>query len=340
MRVTNSIDLLSETKNIKEIFPYFYYPEFSQLLKILEQKKVILVIDDEGISMACKVWKNKFLNLLQPIYPPLTKKAERLSPKEEQDFLNKFAAYIKEKKIANRITQAENFAIFHSQPDSAIAAPFGTYFLNLQSKTETELFSGLHTKHRNVIRNAEKQGVVLKYGAELIEDFYGLYKQTMQRSNMYCQSLQYFKEFYNRLPNNSLCGVAYYDEKPEGALFMPYSQFGSFYLYGASAEKTAINGSINYLHWNTIKLLKNKGVKRYDFVGARLSDVSGTKLEGIQQFKERFGSELEKGLLWKKDLDRLSCKLFDNLVTFKLKLKNQKPPLDLIDQELKKQSGR
>ena len=58
MRVTNSIDLLSETKNIKEIFPYFYYPEFSQLLKILEQKKVILVIDDEGISMACKVWKN------------------------------------------------------------------------------------------------------------------------------------------------------------------------------------------------------------------------------------------------------------------------------------------
>ena len=341
MKIIRAQDVFDETKNDKkEIFPYFYHPAFEKVTSICEQKQLIIVFDDKANSMVLKLWKNKFLNLIQPIFPPLSKNAVRLLPEEETSFLNKITAFVKEKKLGDRITQPENFAIFHSQPNSSTAAPFGTYFLDLGTKTEEELFTGLHSKHRNVIRNAERQGVTIKYGSVLIDDFYSLYKQTMHRSNMYCQSLSYFKEFYKQLPYNTLCGVAYYNEKPEGALFMPYTNFGAFYLYGASAEKTQINGSVNYLHWTTIKMFKTKGVKRYDFVEALLSDVSGTKLEGIHQFKERFGANLEKGLLWKKDINNLTCSLFDNLVTLKLRLKNQKVPLDIIDQEINKQGGR
>ncbi len=338
MKLISVVDFLKTNSLNENELPFFYSPKHEEFLSNIENKKTVLVCDTLFNSLICKTWKNKFLTLLQPMYPPLSKKGLRLNADEEKIFLNKFVSFIKTNKLAHRITQAENFAIFQSQPDASIAAPFGTYFLNLATNTEDELFKNLHSKHRNVIRNAEKHGVIVKYGPALIEDFYALYEQTMQRSNMYCQTLNYFKEFYNYLPGNTICGVAYINQKPEGALFIPFTQFGAFYLYGASSEKMEINGSINFLHWNTIKLLKKKAVKRYDFVGARLSDVSGTRLEGIQQFKERFGASLEKGVLWKKDVDKITCKLFDNLVTLKLSLKNQKPPLDIIDQEIKKQN--
>jgi aminoglycoside 3-N-acetyltransferase len=90
------------------------------------------------------------------------------------------------------------------------------------------------------------------------------------------------------------------------------------------------------LNWTTIQLLKKKGVKRYDFVGARLSHIAGSKLEGIQQFKRRFGAELEEGFLWKKDLDIFDCMVFDELVRFSYKLKKQSPLLDIIDEEILK----
>ena len=244
--------------------------------------------------------------------------------------------FLLEKKMAHRITQPENFAIFKSVPRYSISSPFGTYYVNLENYTEEELFEKLHSKHRNVIRNAEKHNVVIKYGKECIDDFYLLYKQTMKRSNMFCQDISYFFDFYAYLNSSIICGVAYYNDSPQGGIFMPYTKFGAFYLYGSSAEKIEINGSINYLHWNTIKLLKQKGIKRYDFVGARLSDVSGTKLEGIQQFKKRFGAELEEGFLWKKDLDVFDCLVFDELIQFRYKLKKERPLLDIIDEELLK----
>jgi len=336
MKLFSITDFLKNNSIKENNFPFFYSSRHEEFLNKFENKKSILICDAQLNSMACKIWKNKFIEILQPMYPPLNTEGKRLSEIEEENFLNDFTSYIHKNKIAQRITQPENFAIFKCAPDKSVRVPFGSYYLNLENQTETELFEKLHSKNRNVIRNAEKNNVQLKYGIEVLEDFYFLYEQTMGRSNMYCQKISYFKDFFSLMPDNIICGVAYYNDKPQGALFIPYTNFGSFYLYGASSEQKEINGSINYLHWNTIKLLKEKGVKRYDFVGARLSDVSGTKLEGIQQFKERFGAELDKGYLWKMNLNKFDCFVFDFLILLKHKLHNLTPPLDIIDEELLK----
>src|ERR1035437_9718299 len=320
-------------------FPYFFFKEYVFFRKETENKNIMYFADKAGNIMPIKIWRNKFIKLAQPIYPPLNREGKRLSEKEEQYFLNKFIEYVKEKKLAHRITQPENFAIFHSVPRNSVYVPFGTYFLDLEKHSEEELFKNLHSKNRNVIRNAEKNNIVLKYGEECIDDFFLLYKLTMKRSNMFCLDISYFKRFYMHLPQNTICGVAYHNHIPQGGLFIPFTQFGAFYLYGSSAEKIEVNGAINYLHWNTIKALKAIGVKRYDFVGARLSDVSGTKLAGIQQFKERFGAELEKGFLWKQDIQTLESAVFDEISLFRYKLKNVSPLLDIIDEELKKSNS-
>jgi len=317
-------------------FPYFYSEAYNVFTNKFEGKELFITADPEGNTMVCRKWKNKFLVIIQPLYPPLNAVGERLTESEEKNFLENFAKFISSGKLAHRITQPENSAIFKEVPDSSIRAPFGTYYLDLANNTEQKLFEGLHSKHRNVIRNAEKNNVEIKYGMEVIKDFFTMYEQTMRRSGKYCQPLSYFESIYNQMPQNIVCGVAYYNGKSQGGLFMPYSSFGAFYLYGASAETIEINGAINFLHWETIKLLKSKGIKRYDFVGARLTDVRESKLGGIQQFKERFGAQLEKGLLWKLDINRSYCRLFDSMVSFKLKLKGIKPPQDIIDEELAK----
>ena len=317
-------------------YPYFYLKGYASFIKKTEDKNIFLFIDEINNVIVCKIWRNKFLKLIQPIYPPLSSNTERLSKQQELDFLNKWISFIAATNMADRVIQAENFAIFKTTPVKTISAPFGTYYLNLEKDTEEDLFQKIHVKHRNVIRNAEKKGVELRYGKDCIEDFYSLYKQTMKRSNMYCQDIFYFKQFYNSLPQNIVCGVVYFNNIPQGGLFIPYTKFGAFYLYGASNEKVEINGSINYLHWNTIKLLKKEGVKRYDFVGARLSNISGTKLEGIQQFKKRFGTELEEGFLWKIDLNKNKCDIYDTLLSVKTKLRGKEISLDIIDQENRK----
>ncbi|MGZ3861865.1 MAG: lipid II:glycine glycyltransferase FemX [Bacteroidia bacterium] len=320
-------------------FPYFYSEEYSGFTSKHEGKKLFITGDKKGNTMVCRKWKNKFLIIIQPLYPPLNHRGERIDAAEEKTFLNAFITHVDTGKLAHRITQPENSAIFKTVPNGAVSAPFGTYFLDLANNTEEKLFKELHSKHRNVIRNAEKSNVTIKYGKEVINDFFVLYEQTMKRSDKYCQPLSYFENFQDIMPQNIVCGVAYYNNKPQGGLFIPYSNFGAFYLYGASAETKEINGAVNYLHWETIKSLKSKGVRRYDFVGARLSDVSGSRLDGIQQFKERFGSELEKGFLWKLDINKTYCNLFDSMVRFKLKLKGLNPPVDIIDEERTKISA-
>lgn len=319
-----------------QLYPYFYFKEYVSFIRNVEKKDVIFFEDKFGNTVACKMWINKFLKLIQLTYPPLNKDGENLDKSQEDNFLNEWILFIKSNGMAHRIVQPENFAIFKSTPKYSIYAPFGTYYINLEKYTEVELFANLHSKNRNVIKNAERKSVFLKYGKECINDFYDLYKETMKRSNMFYQDISFFMDFYSNLNPYVICGVAYYEGIAQGALFIPYTKFGAFYLYGASKEKMETTGAVNYLHWDTMKFLKRIGVKRYDFVGARLSDVSKTKLEGIQKFKRRFGAELEKGYLWKMDLSKRECNFYDLLLNVKMKIGGKKAFLDIIDQENRK----
>jgi lipid II:glycine glycyltransferase (peptidoglycan interpeptide bridge formation enzyme) len=77
-----------------------------------------------------------------------------------------------------------------------------------------------------------------------------------------------------------------------------------------------------------MKLMKARGVRRYDFVGVRLNNTNPA-LEGIFRFKKGFGGDLKAGYLWKTDLDPERSKLYDSLM--KVKLRGKKVA-DIIDQ--------
>lgn len=336
MQLYTNIEFIDHAKIDPGHFPFFYQENYSLYLAEKDEKGVGVISDAHGNSMAVRLWRLRFISVVQPLYPPLDRSGRRLSEEKELQFNNQFVNFVRKRNLAQKISQPENFCIFKTVPKGAISAPFGTYFLDLEKHTEEELFANMHPKHRNVIRNAERKDVAVKFGKETLEDFYELYKDTTARSGIYCEPFSYFKDQYEYMPENMLCGVSYADGVPQGGIFIPYSAFGAFYTHGASARQINVTGSVNLLHWEAIKYFKKKGIKRYDFVGARLSDISGSRLEGIQQFKSRFGAELEKGYIWKKNLDRFENLVFDLASYSKQRMKGYTPVMDIIDEELKK----
>lgn len=79
--------------------------------------------------------------------------------------------------------------------------------------------------------------------------------------------------------------------------------------------------------------LKKEGVKKYDFMGARINVEIGSKLEGIQRFKSRFGGELKRGFLWKYIYKPYKVKMIYAIQNLRYKLRGQNYLGDAIDQE-------
>ena len=199
------------------------------------------------------------------------------------------------------------------------------------SLDEDALFANLHTKHRNVIKKAEKDGVRVSCGVENRGVCEALIQSTLERQHIGLLS-QGMLEGLSRVKHIDYW-VASFEGELQGAAILLWSENRSaYYMFGGSAVKPHA-GAMNLLHWSAMKLMKERGVKYYDFVGARINPDEGSKYEGIQRFKSRFGGELKKGYLWKMPLNKFKYKLFCWLVAAK---QGRKYCGDVIDQERKR----
>lgn len=251
---------------------------------------------------------------------------------QEKKFLNGVIQYFSNKKI-DFIQQPSTNVVFNTYPDNSIFAPFGSYQLDL-SLSEKLLWEGMNSKHRNVIRNAEKNTVRIDRGHNNKYIAYMLLKETMDRSEMSFPEKNSYEHFITTLGKHIEIFVAYKEDDPQGCAVIPNSEFCAYYLWGGSIEKPYL-GSMNLLQWELIKYFKSIGVKKYDFVGARIKPEEGSKLEGIQRFKVRFGATMRTGFLWKHIYNPFKFKLY----RFASKLKNgnnRSSQGDIIDQERKK----
>lgn len=250
---------------------------------------------------------------------------DHVTEHEEKNFLNGCIRLL-EKIGVDFCTQPPPHAVFRTCPDNAIAVPFGSYIIDLLL-SEEDLWSGVHPKHRNVILNAKKKGVEIRFGTNQdILSVYEMLVQTMSRSSMSFVSCDTFFNMINSLAENIEVVVAYHGGKPMGCAVFPVSKYSAYYQYGGSID-TPVLGAMNLLHWEAMKHFKSAGVGFYDFVGARIEPKLGSKLEGIQRFKHRFGSTMHTGYLWKMPLTN---KYYIYNFLRRLKSGNMR---DIIDQE-------
>jgi len=246
-----------------------------------------------------------------------------LTVHEERQFLNAVVKYF-QSGIADVIIPPSTNAVFRVFPDGAIAAPYGTYILDLTQPEQT-LWEGLHSKHRNVVRSATRKGVQVRRGVEFATLAGQLIRDTLKRSNLGFHTPEAFARYVEQLRGFIEIFVADFQGQAQGCAVVPYSNYGAYYVYGGSVP-APVTGAMNLLHWEAIRHFKEAGVRRYDFVGTRISPEKGSKQDGLRVFKERFGGTLAEGFLWKFPLNRL--KYFVYAIGVRLQRHG-----DIVDQE-------
>lgn len=253
---------------------------------------------------------------------------------DKQLFFNELIPFVKSLKV-DFIQCSDAVAFSEYYPEAGTAARFGTYEIDL-SKDEETLFAELHGKHRNVIRNAQKKNVkVIRLNSE-ISSSWEILTSTMSRSGMSFLSKKEYGDLIRDLGEDNIAVfIAYYEDSPICVAAFPYDKKRAYYLYGGSVSRIPVTGAMNYLHWFAMLYFKEKGVSWYDFVGARLETEKGSKLEGIQRFKKRFGADLRVGYLWRYVYNPFKFRLF-NLIK---KIKDSGYHGDMIDQEIRKGFG-
>lgn len=254
---------------------------------------------------------------------------------ELQLFLDEVMKYLKYKYKLQWIGPTENQALFEKKPTGSIAIPFGSHIINLTLDVD-ELWNNLHSKHRNVIRKAQKDGVEIKSGNsnDLLDIYMKLDKETWERSNIKSNTKEIVSSMIDNAPDNTAVYIAYKDGVPQGGAVFFWNECRSYYLFGASIDKP-YTGAVNFLQWQAILDMKQKGVKEYSFVGCRINEDINSKSHTIQRFKERFGGAVRQGYMFKYVFNVKMYCLYCNLKYIKNN-KGRKYPMDIIDQELPK----
>lgn len=308
-----------------DIAESYFFLEKSYLATLVNVKIISVYKGNKFISyIPLEIKKKLIFKIGRLVYEPY--------PINSTDVLNGLVQFLSKEKLVDFLIATPNYIPFEFYPQNSIFCEFGTYRLDL-TKNEEELFKGLHSKHRNVIRKCQKEGLKVRSNEkELIKECYDLFKKTMSRSKMDYPSLEYLIGLHEKIPENIYVSIVYHNDIPQGAIYLFYTKERAYYMYGGSIEKP-FTGAMNYLHWNAINGLKQNGVKSYDFVGARIQPQKNSKVEGIQRFKERFGGDMYRGYMWKYIFNKPKYFLYIfalKLLAFKNRTKYKG---DIIDQE-------
>ena len=251
---------------------------------------------------------------------------ENLTTEEEESFLETSTHYLRSLG-ADVIIPASTNTIFRAYPRGAVAAPYGSYIIDLNQPEET-LWGNLHSKHRNVIRNAKKKEVQICCGKEYAEAAYEVVRETFRRSSMAFMSNDAFRRMLDGLGDYVKIFVAKLHDEIQGCAVIPFSQRSAYYAYGGSAVHP-LSGATNLLQWEAIRCFRSLGVKRYDFCGVRINPKAGSKAAGLMMYKERFGGQLVHGYMWKLPLRPVRAAVYHLAVRF---LRGG----DIVDQEQNK----
>ncbi len=215
---------------------------------------------------------------------------------EERRFLNSAIEYFRSIG-ADMIVPATTNTIFRTFPDGAIAAPYGSYIIDLRQDEHT-LWSNISHKYRKEIRSAINKGTRILSGIEHLDTVYRLVRDTFKRSRLPFMSYDAFKRMVVGLGENARILIAEYQGSVQSCTVYHFSTYSAYAVHGGSIEKSA-SGAMKMLQWEAIRLFKQLGVQRFDLVGARINPQKGSKQEGIMLFKQYLGGNLRQGYIWK-----------------------------------------
>ncbi|WP_040203786.1 GNAT family N-acetyltransferase [Neobacillus jeddahensis] len=164
-----------------------------------------------------------------------------------------------------------------------------TVFIDL-TKDESEIFNQYHKNHKRNVNKALKNKLAFKTfqseeASKIVNDFYQLYKETMDK--LHASAYSYFSEKYlisllTDLSNNSVIGSVYFEGRMIGAALCMYDGHSLHYHLGCSQKQFLnLGGNIYLLHqmalWG-----KQMGLNKFHLGGGHIGRDS------LFQYKYRF----------------------------------------------------
>jgi len=167
-----------------------------------------------------------------------------------------------------------------------------TVAMDLTLGAERILNKEIHSKHRNVIRKAQKHGLrfVADEKFENLDVFIRIYKLNLKglaADEFYDFKSSYYEAIKNNLQGHSFIGLVYKGQEIiAAAIFFYYGIFGHYHLAGSLKEHRCYYPN-NFLIYNAALFLQEKGVRRFHLGGGRQHDEE----DSLYKFKRRFSKE-------------------------------------------------
>lgn len=161
------------------------------------------------------------------------------------------------------------------------------------NKSEPELLSNMRKTTRNLIRQAQKQSMIIEESND-IDRFLKLYVLTYHRHKFIPhQGIREEFEVFSKQKQAKLLIAKHNEQDLAGAIILFFGP-QAIYHHGASI-KTKI--PVNYLlQWEAIRIAKNRGCQYYNFWGIAPDDKPNHPWKGITMFKKGFGGEVKQFL--------------------------------------------
>jgi hypothetical protein len=302
----------------------FYEKEFSNEIILLEDAKTLACIP-------LKLFNSRIFKFGQILHAPV-KDGVELNVEEQKIFLENLIHYLKSNRLVHRMVQPHPMGFMKYVPIGARSCAFGTYITELQEFDDEALLNSFDPKYKKAIQHSIKNGGRCEFGWKNFDMFYKIYSGTMTRAGLPIEPTEYFENLRKNIGDDHIeVGVVYDIDQPIGCILLMYSKYAAYCTHAGSGGESKLYGAVKQLHYEMMRRLRDKGVKKYDLVGVRLNSKDDS-LQGIFRFKKGFGGTLKEGYLWKKDITKTPMAIYDTLLKIKLGNKLNK---DIIDQEAK-----
>ncbi len=136
---------------------------------------------------------------------------------------------------------------------------------------EEEMWSGLRDKTRNMVRRAERNGVVVASGPEHVHTLYRHYRDNMSRLGVTFHVPEFFAEIVGRLGRHAEILVAMHEGRPIASMLLLLGRdFACYPVQNVSFDARSL-APIQRLNWEAMKLCGGRGIRRLDMGESRES---------------------------------------------------------------------
>lgn len=207
------------------------------------------------------------------------------------------AAFIRVSPLLGRTS--ENAKVFFDEgfrPAPIYMHAENTWMLPLDASLD-ELFAGMRKTTRNLVRRAERDGVVITKEADekSFSALANLYQQTARKHGFTPFSMNFVRDEYDAFANagqgtNAYLYTAWYEGMPLSSALVIHFGDSAYYHHGANAREHSKVPSSYALQWSAIQDAKAVGKKYYNFWGiAEDEEDPNHPWAGLTLFKKGFG---------------------------------------------------